>query len=786
MLTNADEYETDYWWKVVAWINCFPEVNTTFYGHFKTTYDQATVTEHGSLEGSALFTDFNFTVDVESPLDLTWTGEYYFDSSSGAEVWEYNQSMMTDGNFDNWSRTTFSDSTRLLTNNVPVVGLTPTDCWISKVEISALWKKNSTSNPTYLILTPYFSGIVSGDYFSDTLDVAENDTATWTPWYDITSADGAPSSWVWQDVRLMDCYVQSIIDPMTGGNVSCSYVAIRVTYHPNVTFETNASGGWLQVGDRDFLDHNGTAWSGETDIAEIDSCSTTYWWRTGTLDSGGGTNYDYFNFTTGPPEPPVISDVYPANGSTGIGLQIACHIKVSDANNDDLNVTWYNSTDGLIFNPKEIDSNVNSGDTVYWTYVDALSYNTLYYWKVDVDDDTFTTTAIYHFTTGSGGPSGYPGNGNGNDSGNGNGNGVEEPPSIPPVEDPEFPEDEVPPHIPGDPYDDPPEGLYTAPLMYQLISSSVKTDSQVTIVTIDSGIAHRVYGGIDLLPVIPLYHPEYLDGSDNYGHGTFVNYIIQYGIQNFCPNAVHYSLKTFDNQGKCTREAFLQALDQAMALEPDVVTISAGSPSADPTDTWSQKVDELRANGIFVVVSAGNNGPAASTVTSPACARGAYAVGAINPNKSVTNLEDDQVCVWSSRGPIAGIFPKPDVVAPGESILGPWGATGEKVASGTSMAAPFVAFTALQIISANQGTLGIIRTMYGDEEYLNVIEESIKSSCYDNYHGLRNSYGWGIPNVDVACGSVAVSAAFGIANFIITLIMLIGGVGFIVSTKFLI
>jgi len=102
-------------------------------------------------------------------------------------------------------------------------------------------------------------------------------------------------------------------------------------------------------------------------------------------------------------DPPVISNVYPANGSTGIGLQITCHIKVSDANNDDLNVTWYSSTDGFIFDPEEIDSNVNSGDTVYWTYTDAASYNTLYYWKVEVDDGIFTTTGIYHFTTKSAG-----------------------------------------------------------------------------------------------------------------------------------------------------------------------------------------------------------------------------------------------------------------------------------------------------------------------------------------------------------------------------------------------
>ncbi len=97
--------------------------------------------------------------------------------------------------------------------------------------------------------------------------------------------------------------------------------------------------------------------------------------------------------------PPTISNVYPANKSTNIGLQITCRIQVTDINDDDLNVTWYSSTDGHNFNPQEIDSGVHSGDLVYWTYTQANAYLTKYYWKVDVDDGLFTTTAIYYFTT---------------------------------------------------------------------------------------------------------------------------------------------------------------------------------------------------------------------------------------------------------------------------------------------------------------------------------------------------------------------------------------------------
>lgn len=97
--------------------------------------------------------------------------------------------------------------------------------------------------------------------------------------------------------------------------------------------------------------------------------------------------------------PPTISYVYPANKSTNIGLHITCRIQVHDINNDDLNVTWYSSTDGQHFDARQINSSVHSGDIVYWTYTQANQYITTYYWKVDIDDGSSTTTAMYHFTT---------------------------------------------------------------------------------------------------------------------------------------------------------------------------------------------------------------------------------------------------------------------------------------------------------------------------------------------------------------------------------------------------
>ena len=318
-----------------------------------------------------------------------------------------------------------------------------------------------------------------------------------------------------------------------------------------------------------------------------------------------------------------------------------------------------------------------------------------------------------------------------------------------------------------------PNNPFTIPEMYQLLRANVVSDSKVTIVAIDSGNYPQIYDDVDLSPVINVFHSSYPDGIDTFGHGTWVNYAIRYGIQEYCPNAVQYSIRAFDGTGQSTPETFLACLDMAKDLNPDIVTISAGIiGTAD--DVFSKKVGELRRAGIFVTVSAGNSGPGASTVTSPAAGVDSIAIGATDPMqpngvKSIIDLSDDEVAEWSSRGPIAGIFPKPDFTAPGESIIGPW-LDEDIVASGTSMAAPLIASSALQVIASNKGILDAVRFIYGNKIYLDIIETSLMDSSYDK--GDRNSYGWGIPNTQSAVGYAWLKAVWYIIIFIISIIIL--------------
>ncbi len=117
------------------------------------------------------------------------------------------------------------------------------------------------------------------------------------------------------------------------------------------------------------------------------------------------------------------------------------------------------------------------------------------------------------------------------------------------------------------------------------------------------------------------------------------------------------------------------------AAAPDVVNCSWGSSNSRKTE-FEEDIAALKASGVFVVFSAGNEGPDPNTVGSPASLPGVFAVGASDP--------DDEIASFSSRGPTPWQEIKPYVVAPGVNVRSavPGGIYGEK--NGTSMAAPHV------------------------------------------------------------------------------------------------
>ncbi len=92
---------------------------------------------------------------------------------------------------------------------------------------------------------------------------------------------------------------------------------------------------------------------------------------------------------------------------------------------------------------------------------------------------------------------------------------------------------------------------------------------------------------------------------------------------------------------------------------------STQSPSVDPVN---HAVQRLWSEGIVVVVAAGNSGGNAGTITKPGDDPVVLTVGAYD-DKGDLEPNNDGVPTWSSRGPTAAGLAKPDLVAPGRTVV---------------------------------------------------------------------------------------------------------------------
>jgi len=165
-------------------------------------------------------------------------------------------------------------------------------------------------------------------------------------------------------------------------------------------------------------------------------------------------------------------------------------------------------------------------------------------------------------------------------------------------------------------------------------------------------------------------------------------------------------------------------------------------------------VENSRAAGIVVVVSAGNSGSGCSSVSTPAAIYDAsFSVGATHVS--------DGIASFSSRGPV--IFDgsnrlKPDISAPGVSVCSSFPGDTYGSISGTSMAGPHVAGLIALLISAQPCLRGNVDAI---EQY--IIDTAAPQTSTQTCGGIagssvpNNTYGWGairavIPGPEVCFG----------------------------------
>ena len=190
--------------------------------------------------------------------------------------------------------------------------------------------------------------------------------------------------------------------------------------------------------------------------------------------------------------------------------------------------------------------------------------------------------------------------------------------------------------------------------------------------------------------------------QDAYGHGTHVasiaagrpaTYNYAPDLTGIAPNADIYDVKVLDSNGLGTISDAMEGIQwviyHAKEYNIRVMNLSLAAASTDSwqTDPLCAAVRSASAAGITVVVAAGNFGLNAlgqenyGTISAPGNDPSVITVGSVN-FKGTTARSDDTVNMFSSRGPTRSSWTdslgvrrvdnllKPDLVAPGNAIVG--------------------------------------------------------------------------------------------------------------------
>ena len=281
------------------------------------------------------------------------------------------------------------------------------------------------------------------------------------------------------------------------------------------------------------------------------------------------------------------------------------------------------------------------------------------------------------------------------------------------------------------------------------------TGAGSTVVIVDSGIrkTHESLAGK------VVYEKNFSDSStvdDVFCHGTGVAYMVAGGVHGYdagvAPGAALWNIKVLGDTGECSEEAVVLALEHVMEkreeglnqgltmhdpMMPSIINMSLGSlDTGDPDSPMRVACQECLKLGMGILAAAGNNGPAPSTITSPACDPMVVAVGA---------LTVAPFTVWdhSSRGPTKEGLTKPDFCCYGVNVMvaGAGSDTEYLIKSGSSFSTPIIGGLAALAIEL-PARLG--------EEFMpepNCVQMVVDSCVKPQGVVLEqdNMYGWGMP-----------------------------------------
>lgn len=201
--------------------------------------------------------------------------------------------------------------------------------------------------------------------------------------------------------------------------------------------------------------------------------------------------------------------------------------------------------------------------------------------------------------------------------------------------------------------------------------------SGVTVAMIDTGVARvedlgdRVVARVDFTPGGA--------GNDEYGHGTHLAGVIAGDgaasggkWRGVAPGARLVSVKVAGPDGSTDVSVVIAALQWVVTHRAEygiqVLNLAFGTDSVQPyaLDPLNAAVERAWAAGITVVVSAGNRGP--GTINKPGDDPFVITVGAVDVHQTI-DRRDDEIAPFSSSALTVDGFTKPDLAAPGTTIV---------------------------------------------------------------------------------------------------------------------
>jgi len=229
--------------------------------------------------------------------------------------------------------------------------------------------------------------------------------------------------------------------------------------------------------------------------------------------------------------------------------------------------------------------------------------------------------------------------------------------------------------------------------------------SSVVIAIIDTGVdLNHPDLAAKIVPGVNLVNSNKTPDDDN-GHGTHCAGIAAaitnngIGVAGVAPNCKIMPVKVLDGSGSGYLSTVAQGIRYAANGGAKVISLSLGNSTQ--SQTLQDAVTYAIGKGAVVVAAAGNDG--VSSKFYPAACSGVIAVAAVDSNDNKASFSN--YGAWVS------------VAAPGVRVYSTWMGDSYATASGTSMAAPYVA-----------GEAAMLFSFFGSSTSPDVIKEKIEAN----------------------------------------------------------